>query len=48
VNPKFVKKMWDDHMAMTVNNSHRLWSLAVIELWFDKHTHTGGFGTGNS
>jgi asparagine synthase (glutamine-hydrolysing) len=38
VNPKFVKKMWDDHMAMTVNNSHRLWSLAVLELWLDRHS----------
>jgi len=38
VNPEFVKKMWDDHMAMTVNNSHRLWSLAVLELWLDKHS----------
>jgi asparagine synthase (glutamine-hydrolysing) len=48
VNPEFVKKMWDDHMAMNVNNSHRLWSLAVIELWFDKHAHVRSFSTGNS
>jgi asparagine synthase (glutamine-hydrolysing) len=37
VNPDYVSRLWDDHMASRVNNSHRLWSLAVLELWLDRH-----------
>lgn len=37
VRPEYVARMWDDHMASRVNNSHRLWSLAVLELWLDRH-----------
>jgi asparagine synthase (glutamine-hydrolysing) len=38
VDPEYVRKMWDDHMTLKVNNSHRLWSLAVLELWMDRHS----------
>ncbi|MBN2102743.1 hypothetical protein JW835_01740 [bacterium] len=32
-NPEFVQKMWDEHQARIRNHSHRLWALAVLELW---------------
>jgi len=38
VRPEYVARMWEDHMASRVNNSHRLWSLAVLELWLDRHS----------
>lgn len=33
VDPGYVRKLWDEHMKMTANHSHRLWALAVFELW---------------
>jgi asparagine synthase (glutamine-hydrolysing) len=37
IDPKYVKRLWDDHMASKMNNSHRLWTLCVLELWLDEH-----------
>jgi asparagine synthase (glutamine-hydrolysing) len=37
VNASYVRRLWDDHMTSQVNNSHRLWTLAVLELWLEKH-----------
>ena len=33
VNPSYVQHLWDDHQACRQNHSHRLWALAVLELW---------------
>jgi hypothetical protein len=41
VNVQYVKQLWTDHMASRVNNSHRLWTLAVLELWLDEHFGRG-------
>lgn len=30
----FVQKLLDEHFKKTHNHSHRLWALAVLELWF--------------
>ena len=30
---RFIQGMIDEHMSMKRNNSHRLWSLVVLELW---------------
>jgi hypothetical protein len=43
INPQYVQRLWSDHQASRVNNSHRLWTLAVLELWLDEHF---GSGTG--
>jgi len=32
-NPEFIQKMWDEHQNRIRNHSHRLWALAVLELW---------------
>ncbi|MBD3289340.1 asparagine synthase (glutamine-hydrolyzing) [candidate division KSB1 bacterium] len=34
---KYVSKMLDDHLAKKMNNSHRLWALVVLELWFKEN-----------
>lgn len=36
-NYKFVRKMIKQHMSKTRNNSHRIWALAVLEMWLQKH-----------
>ena len=36
-NPKFVQQLVDEHMAKQRNNSHRLWGLAVFEMWMQEH-----------
>jgi asparagine synthase (glutamine-hydrolysing) len=33
VNNKYVEDLWQNHQNYRQNNSHRLWSLAVLELW---------------
>jgi asparagine synthase (glutamine-hydrolysing) len=33
----FVEKMIQEHMAKDRNNSHRLWALAVLEMWLREH-----------
>lgn len=33
-NYSYVSKMLDDHLSKKINNSHRLWALVVLELWF--------------
>lgn len=37
-NKEEVNRMVNEHMAMKRNNSHRLWTLAVIEMWLRKHS----------
>jgi asparagine synthase (glutamine-hydrolysing) len=37
VDAKFVQQLWDDHQSRRRNNSHRLWTLAVLELWMAHH-----------
>jgi asparagine synthase (glutamine-hydrolysing) len=32
-DPRFVDGLVEEHMAKRRNNSHRLWSLAVLEMW---------------
>jgi asparagine synthase (glutamine-hydrolysing) len=33
INNDYVRSLWNDHQERRRNNSHRLWSLAVLELW---------------
>jgi asparagine synthase (glutamine-hydrolysing) len=33
VNSNYVQTLWDNHQSYRQNNSHRLWSIAVLELW---------------
>jgi asparagine synthase (glutamine-hydrolysing) len=33
VDRAYVTRLWDTHQSRQQNNSHRLWSLAVLELW---------------
>jgi len=37
VRPEFVRAQVEEHMAMRRNNSHRLWTLAVLEMWLREH-----------
>jgi asparagine synthase (glutamine-hydrolysing) len=37
VRAEFVSRLVEDHLARRRNNSHRLWSLAVLELWCRNH-----------
>ncbi len=39
-NPQFVQSLVNEHMAKRRNNSHRLWGLAVFEMWMQEH-HDG-------
>ncbi len=36
-NPLFVQNLVNEHMAKRRNNSHRLWGLAVFEMWMQEH-----------
>ena len=33
----YVKKLIDEHMRKERNNSHRIWGLAVLEMWLREH-----------
>lgn len=33
----YINNMIDEHMSMKRNNSHRLWTLAVLEMWMRQH-----------
>jgi asparagine synthase (glutamine-hydrolysing) len=35
--PEYVYTLVEEHMAKKRNNSHRLWALAVLELWMGEH-----------
>ena len=35
----YVNKMKEDHLRRSQNNSHRLWALAVLELWLRSLEH---------
>ena len=32
-NGEFITRLTNDHLAKRRNNSHRLWALAVLEMW---------------
>ena len=34
---RYVEKLTEDHLTKKRNNSHRLWALAVLELWLREH-----------
>ena len=36
-NPDYVSCLISDHMSKKRNNSHRLWGLAVLEMWLREH-----------
>jgi asparagine synthase (glutamine-hydrolysing) len=36
-NPKYISILVEEHMAKKRNNSHRLWALAVLEMWLREH-----------
>jgi len=36
-NPRFVEKMIKQHHKKRRNNSHRIWALAVLEMWLQEH-----------
>jgi asparagine synthase (glutamine-hydrolysing) len=33
IDSKYVQRLWDNHQSSRQNNSHRLWSLTVLQLW---------------
>jgi asparagine synthase (glutamine-hydrolysing) len=35
--PAFVQTLFEQHLSKKFNHSHRLWALAVLELWLQKH-----------
>jgi asparagine synthase (glutamine-hydrolysing) len=37
VRPEFVARQVEEHMSRRRNNSHRLWALAVLEMWMRAH-----------
>jgi asparagine synthase (glutamine-hydrolysing) len=37
VDGKYVARLWDEHQKYRQNNSHRLWSLTVLELWLSSN-----------
>ncbi|HEX7009262.1 MAG TPA: asparagine synthase-related protein [Phycisphaeraceae bacterium] len=37
IQPRFVEQQIQDHLSMRANNSHRLWTLAVLEMWLRRH-----------
>jgi len=38
-NPEYINKMKQDHLNRVRNNSHRLWALAILELWLRSLEH---------
>jgi len=36
-NPKYVDRLIYEHNSKKRNNSHRLWALAVLEMWLREH-----------
>lgn len=41
-NPAFIKGLMDQHQSKKANFSHRLWALAVLELWFTANNRFTG------
>jgi asparagine synthase (glutamine-hydrolysing) len=41
-SPADVERMWERHLSGRENNSHRIWSLLVLELWCQHHLDGGG------
>lgn len=39
---KFVEGLFQDHLAQRADNSHQLWGLLVLVLWW-RQNHTGGY-----
>ena len=37
VNDDYLEVLWKNHETYRQNNSHRLWSLTVLELWLSEH-----------
>ena len=35
--PEFVNRLFEEHQSRKFNHSHRLWAMAVLELWMQKH-----------
>ena len=35
--PGFVRRLFEEHQARRFNHSHRIWAMAVLELWLQKH-----------
>ena len=35
--PEYIADLVNDHLAKRRNNSHRLWTLAVLEMWLREH-----------
>ncbi len=33
LDPAYVERLWNRHLSRRENNSHRIWSLLVLELW---------------
>ena len=44
VNPTYVARLWDEHTKMKANHSHRLWALAVFELWMQVNADSASTG----
>jgi asparagine synthase (glutamine-hydrolysing) len=38
VDSKYVQSLWENHQAYRQNNSHRLWTLTVLELWLSANS----------
>jgi asparagine synthase (glutamine-hydrolysing) len=36
-NVAYINRLISDHMSKKRNNSHRLWTLAVLEMWLREH-----------
>jgi asparagine synthase (glutamine-hydrolysing) len=37
VDPAYVRRLWDEHERSRANHAHKLWSLALLELWLKRH-----------
>ena len=35
--PEFIRELFDEHQSRKFNHSHRIWAMAVLELWLQKH-----------
>jgi asparagine synthase (glutamine-hydrolysing) len=43
--PQAVERLLDDHAAERADNGHRLWTLAMLELWQRTHVDAGAIAT---